>query len=217
MATSRLTIASFFASRRVPTAMVTDSTVGIATGIAATVSTRANCNVVEDRVPAEDRDGDDKRHQGHGEDDQIIADLQHRTLEVADGVGLLHQLRGLAEVGVRPVAYTIASISPWRIIDPENTASPGLRLAGKIRPSARTDRLPRIARQQARVGRHNVAQPQTDDIARNQFRCLRVNPFPIAFHLGIDRQFGFQSSDGVARLVFFPEADNGVGTQQQRG
>ncbi len=46
MAASRVTIASFLASRRAPTAMVTDSTVGIATGIAATVNTRANCSVV---------------------------------------------------------------------------------------------------------------------------------------------------------------------------
>ena len=47
MATSRLTIACFFASSRAPTAIVTDSTVGMATGMAATVSTRANCRVVE--------------------------------------------------------------------------------------------------------------------------------------------------------------------------
>ena len=46
IATNRVTIAFFFASRRAPTAIVTDNTVGIATGIAATVSTRANCNVV---------------------------------------------------------------------------------------------------------------------------------------------------------------------------
>ena len=46
MATSRLTIACFLASSRAPTAIVTDSTVGMATGIAATVSTRANCRVV---------------------------------------------------------------------------------------------------------------------------------------------------------------------------
>ena len=46
MATSRLTTACLAASSRAPTAIVTDSTVGIATGIAATVSTRANCNVV---------------------------------------------------------------------------------------------------------------------------------------------------------------------------
>ena len=46
MAANRVTIASFLASRRAPTAMVTDNTVGIATGIAATVSTKANCSVV---------------------------------------------------------------------------------------------------------------------------------------------------------------------------
>ena len=46
MATNRLTIAFFLANRRAPTAIVTDNTVGIATGIAATVRTRANCNVV---------------------------------------------------------------------------------------------------------------------------------------------------------------------------
>ena len=46
IATSLLTMACFFDSSRAPTAMVTDSTVGIATGIAATVSTSANCRVV---------------------------------------------------------------------------------------------------------------------------------------------------------------------------
>ncbi len=46
MATNRLTMACFLARRRAPTAMVTDRTVGMATGIAATVRTRANCSVV---------------------------------------------------------------------------------------------------------------------------------------------------------------------------
>ncbi len=51
IATSRLTIAFFFASRRAPTAIVTESTVGIATGIAATVSTSANWSVVKSGSP----------------------------------------------------------------------------------------------------------------------------------------------------------------------
>ena len=46
MATSWLTMASLRASRRAPTAIVTDSTVGMATGMAATVKTRANCKAV---------------------------------------------------------------------------------------------------------------------------------------------------------------------------
>ena len=55
----------------------------------------------EDRVAAEERDDNDHHHQRHREDDQVIADLQHGALEMADGVRLLHQLRRLAEVGVR--------------------------------------------------------------------------------------------------------------------
>ena len=51
IATSRLTIAFFFASSRAPAAIVTDSTVGIATGIAATVSTSANCSVSRTGLP----------------------------------------------------------------------------------------------------------------------------------------------------------------------
>ncbi len=51
MATNRLTMAFFEASTRAPTAIVTDSTVGIATGMAATVRTRANCRVVKNGSP----------------------------------------------------------------------------------------------------------------------------------------------------------------------
>ena len=55
----------------------------------------------EDRVATEDRDGNNQRHQGHRQNDQVIADLQNRLLKMADGMRLLHQLRRLAEVGLR--------------------------------------------------------------------------------------------------------------------
>ena len=55
----------------------------------------------KDWIAAEERNGNNHSHQGHREDDQVIADLQYRPLEMADGVRLLHQLRRLAEVGVR--------------------------------------------------------------------------------------------------------------------
>ena len=51
IAASRLTIASRCASMRAPTAMVIERTVGIATGIAATVRIRVNCSVVISRSP----------------------------------------------------------------------------------------------------------------------------------------------------------------------
>ena len=217
MATSRLTIAFFLASRRAPTAIVTDSTVGIATGIAATVSTRANCSVVEDRVAAEDRDDDDHRHQGHREDDQEGADLQHRPLEMADGVRLLHQLRGLAEVGVR--AGGVDQGADLALADDRTGEH---RLAGLARGGQRLSgqrrlvHLDRVARQQARIGRHDVAQAQADDVARHQLTRRRGDPLPVALHPGLDRQLGLQGVDGLARLVLFPEPDRGVGNEQDQ-
>ena len=108
MAANRVTIASFVASRRAPTAMVTDSTVGIATGMAATVRMSANKRTgssggIAESIgsPRKIADRNNHRYQCRREDDQVIADLQHGTLEMADGVRLLHQLRRLAEVGVR--------------------------------------------------------------------------------------------------------------------
>jgi hypothetical protein len=55
----------------------------------------------QDRVAAQDRDDDDHRDQGDGEDDEVVADLQDGPLEVAHGVRARHELRGPAEVGVR--------------------------------------------------------------------------------------------------------------------
>ena len=161
----------------------------------------------EDRVAAEERDGDNHRHQNHREDDQVIADLQHGALKVADGVRLLHQLRRLAEVGIRrPWHRPCASISPCRMIEPENTASPGLRVAGSDSPVKRgLVHLDRVALQQARIRRHDVAQTHADDVARHQVTRGRGDPLPVTLHPGLDRQLGLQRGDGVARLVFFPE------------
>ena len=55
-----------------------------------------------------------------------------------------------------------------------------------------------------------------DDVARHQLTRRRVDPLPIAFHPGLDRQLGLQGSDGVARLAFFPESDDGVGKKQKQ-
>jgi hypothetical protein len=74
----------------------------------------------------------------------------------------------------------------------------------------------RVARQQARIRRHDVAQAQADDVARHQLTRRRVGPLPITFDLGLDRQLGLQGGDGVARLMFFPESDHGVGKKQKR-
>ncbi len=83
IAASRLTIASRRARRRAPTAIVTESTVGIATGIAATVSTRANSSVVSIGSPRTSATTRITATSASAMHDQVVADLQHGALEVA--------------------------------------------------------------------------------------------------------------------------------------
>ncbi len=56
------------------------------------------------RIAAEQRHGEDERDEGNGDDDEIVADLQHRALEVAGRVGLLHQGAVLPKKVLPPVA-----------------------------------------------------------------------------------------------------------------
>ena len=103
------------------------------------------------------------------------------------------------------------------MIEPENTASPGLSRGGQRLSRQRgLIHFDRVALQQARIRRHDVAQAHADDVARHKFARLRGGPLPVPFHSRLDRQLGFQRGDGVARLVFFPESDHGVGQQQKQ-
>ena len=172
----------------------------------------------EDRVAAEDREGNNHRHQNHREDDQVIADLEHRALKVADGLRPLHQFRRLAEIGVRT-----RGIDQCADLALTNDRTGEYCLAGFARGGQRLSRqrglihLDRVALQQARIRRHDVAHAHADDVARHQFTRRRGDPLPVTFHPGLDRQLGLQGSDGVAGLVFFPESDHGVGKKQKRG
>ncbi len=135
---------------------------------------------------------------------------------MADGVRLLHQLRGFAEISVGPggvhhrVDFTLADNRP-RKHRLARIASGGQRFAcqrGLVH-------LDRVTFQQARIRRHYVAEAHTDDVARHQLTRRRGDPLSITFHFGIDRQLGLQSGDRVACLVFFPESDHGVGNKQK--
>ena len=82
--------------------MVTDSTVGMATGMAATVRTKAELPTrrSSNGIAAEQGNGQDQHHQDHRDDDQEVADLQHGALKMADRVGRFDQLGRLAEIGL---------------------------------------------------------------------------------------------------------------------
>ena len=135
---------------------------------------------------------------------------------MTDGVRLLYQLRGLAKVGVRPggidhcVDFAHTENRP-RVHSPTGFAGDGQRFSGQ---RGLID-FYGIALQQARVRRHDVAQSQPYYVAGHQFRCLRVDPLSITFHFRLDRKSGPEGGDGIARLVFFPESDHGVGNKQK--
>ena len=100
IATRRETIALKRASRSAPTAMVTESTAGSATGIDATVRMSANCNGFEQRVVAEQRRDPDDENEADRDQDQEIADPQHGALEMRDLLACSTRRGGLAEIGV---------------------------------------------------------------------------------------------------------------------
>ena len=104
------------------------------------------------------------------------------------------------------------------MIEPENIASPDLRVGGQRFSRQRgLIHLDRIAFQQTRIRGHDVAQSNADDVTGHQLTRRRGDPFPITFHPGFYRQRGLQGGDRVARLVFLPEPDNSIGQKQQTG
>ena len=135
---------------------------------------------------------------------------------MADGVRLLHQLRRLAEVGVG--ARGINDCADFTLTN-DRTGKHGLArfaLGGQRLACERgLIHLHRVAVQQACIGRHNVAQTHADDVAGHQLTRRRGDPLPIPFHAGLDRQAGLQGGNGVARLAFFPESDDGVANKQK--
>ena len=81
----RLTIAFFpdeDAAQRPPSSPT--ARFGIATGTAATISTKANCNVVRIGSPRTIATANNHRHQSYGKNDEVIADFQHGALKMAD-------------------------------------------------------------------------------------------------------------------------------------
>jgi len=154
----------------------------------------------DDRIAAIDAKSDDHRHHGHRQHDQVVADLQHGFLEMADGNRRLDQFRRLAEVGF--AARRVDQRADFAATN-DRTGEDGV--AGFARGGQRFPGQRRlvhgylVAVQQARIGRHDVAQAQADGVARHQFTRRRVNPLPVAFHPCLDRERRLQSGDGVAR------------------
>ena len=136
---------------------------------------------------------------------------------MADRIGFLYHLCGLAEVGI--CAGGIHHCVDLALADDRSRIHSASGLGGhgqRLASQCRLIYVNGISIEQARIGWNNVAQAETDDISRHQFARLGILPLAIPLHFRIDRQLGFQSGDGVTRLVFFPESDHCVGTKQKK-
>ena len=171
----------------------------------------------QDRVAAQDRRDDDKRHQRDREDDQVVADLEHGALEMADGVRVLHQFGGLAEVGAG--AGGIHQGADLTLPDdrPGEHGVTGCAGRGQRLPGQRgLIDLDLVAVEQPGVGGHDVTQAQPDHITGHQLPRRRGDPCAVAFHARVDRELGFEGLNRVACLPFLGVADHTVGQQQQQ-
>ena len=179
--------------------------------------TRANCKRGEDRVAANDRDDGDHRDHDQREQDQELADPKHGALKVADGLRILHQLRRLAEVGVR--ARAVDEGADLTLADDRSREHriAGCSRGGQGLPGQRgLVHLDGIALQQACICRHDVAEAQSDDVARHQFARGRRDPFAVAQHPRLDRELGLQGVDGLASLMLLGESDDAVRDKQDQ-
>ena len=135
---------------------------------------------------------------------------------MADGDRRLHQFRRLAEVGF--AACRIDERADFAATN-DRTGEHGVARFARGRQGLPGQRrlVHRylVAVQQARVGRHDVAETQADRVAWHELTRRRIDPLAVAFHSGLDRQRRLQGGDSVARLMFLPKSDHGVGEKQK--
>jgi hypothetical protein len=169
----------------------------------------------QDRVTPQDRHDHYDAHQRHGEDDEVVADLEHGLLEVTDGVRVLDQLGGPAEVGVGS-----GGVDQGTDLAPADHRPGEHRVAGR---SGRGQRLPGerglvdldlVAVQQPGVRGDDVPQPEPDHVPGHQLPGRGRGPLAAALGAGVDGELGLQRVDRVAGLAFLGEADDTVGQQQ---
>ena len=168
-----------------------------------------------DLVAPERRHREDERDECDCDNDQVVADLHHGLLEMARRMRLFHERRGLAEEGLAArriddgVRLPLAEDSA-RIKNLAFTLGDRKRFAGE-RGLIDFDS---IRAERPRIGRDDVAEPETHDIAGHQVPCRHVAPGPAALHTGMGREPGLQCGDGVSGLILLPEAHDRVGQKQ---
>ncbi len=172
---------------------------------------------VDPRQTALQFDQHQNRHQAETDVDEVVADIEHGLLEVRYSASLLHQLRGLAQIGVDPGGidhadhFTLLG-NGTGIHHLAQLAADRQRLAGE----RRLIDAEVVARDQLEVGRKNVAQTHAHHIAGHELRGVDLRPLAVALDTALERKLLFQRIERAAGLELLPETDARVEQQQQR-
>ena len=224
IADRRETIAFCLDRARAPRAMVTDITAGIATGTEAISSTRTNWAIAPTVDPAPDvghhdvaidLKADQQQRQRAGEQDQEVADLQHRLLGVRFRPCPGHQLGGAAEEGLvagggnhrghRALLGDAARIGA--VADALGDRQGFAGECGLVDAEI-------VAGDQEHVGRHDLAGGDGDHVAGHQVGGIDRQPLVAAQRARLQRQALLERGQRVGGLVVLPEADRGVVEQE---
>ena len=161
--------------------------------------------------------GDQDHRQDRRDGDQKVADAHDGCLEMRRRPGTLHQGGGAAEEGLAAGGgddgFHLALLGDRTAVDD---------IAGLLRDRQRLSRQRRLidtqepAGNQPRVGRHDVAQADPHDIARDERARFRLAPGAAPQHLGLESQRVLERGKGARGLALLEEAEGGIEQQQRQ-
>ncbi len=103
------------------------------------------------------------------------------------------------------------------MMEPENTASARFARGGQRFACQRgLIHLHRVAVQQARVRRHNVALAHADDIARHQLARRWVDPLPVTFYRALIASLALRASMALPAVCSSQNPTTALATSKRR-
>ena len=217
MATRRLTTACRRANWIAPTAIVTDSTAGSATGIDATVSTSEKRRISISRIVANNPGEHDHHDHRHRDQNQVVPDIHDGFLEMAPLLfsGPRHQRHGVSE----------KRVEACRGHDGEHLAhlDDGVSIRDLADGFVDRHRLPRErglvglqirALDEFDVRRHHVAYAEFDNVARHEFAGIDLLPMPVPQGQRLAGELFLEQLQRFEGRGFLTEIDDDVDQQQ---
>ena len=144
---------------------------------------------LDERVVAEQGGEPNNEHEADRHQDEEVADTQHRALEMGNGLGLLDETGGLAEIGLHSGRGDDAGhlallgdgarigLVPGLFVDRERFSRQRRLVDAQV-----------IAFDQLQIGGNDIAQLDQHGIARHEQLCLDLLPLAVALDARLERK-----------------------------